>query len=345
MAINVIINSREINDMSKCFLHKQKICNSLILEFTSDAKGSGVFLPIDNFCVRKPSAIFADGKYWIYADIIPWENPYWPDSYDTSIHAFSSNDCIDWMYHGEFVSHRKKDAWDYGGVATPGAVCFQDKIYIFYSGREKTDGKGWRQIGMAVADNPQGPFSKTSRPVIASTDSGSHLDDPIPIISHDGKKIELYFRQADHHLSPPNYTIKKTDSADGGVTWSLPVDVLKSNSRVKAYETVEVIRIGNETILISFDHFIKGGNKLAFRVSQDGINFSEAEDLYFEDSMCKGWESTKCGFQVVFIPDADDAFRHIGIARTIDKAGHYNQKIFPCIFSKKDIDHNVHKLI
>lgn len=320
--------------MSECFLRKQKIHDGLVLEFASDAKDKGVFLPVDNFCVRKPTAIFADGKYWIYADVIPWDNPYWPNSYDSSIHAFSSNDCKDWKHHGEFISHREKDTWDYGGVATPGAVCFKEKTYIFYSGREKTDGKGWRQIGMAVADNPQGPFYKIPDPVIVASSSSSHLDDPIPIISRDGQKIELYFRQADQHLPHSNYAIRKTDSADGGVTWTEPIDVFRSDDKkIKACETNEVIRIGNETILASFDHFFEGKNKLAFRFSQDGINFSEAEDLYFEDAMGKGWASTNCAFQIVFIPDANGVFKHIGIARTTDKAGHYNQKFFPCIFS------------
>lgn len=73
-------------------------------------------LPVYGFCVRKPAAVFAENRYWIYADVIPWDNPYWPDTYDTSIHAFSSPDCREWEYHGEVVGHKEVGAWDYGGV-------------------------------------------------------------------------------------------------------------------------------------------------------------------------------------------------------------------------------------
>ena len=118
------------------------------------------FLPAEKFCIRKTTIVFVKNMYWIYADVISWDNEYWPNTYDTCIHAFSSPDCSKWAYHGKVIPHRENNAWDYGGVATPGAIYFNEKIYIFYSGREKTSGKGWRQIGMAVADNPAGHSKK-----------------------------------------------------------------------------------------------------------------------------------------------------------------------------------------
>ena len=51
-----------------------------------------VFLPVENFCIRKPSGIFSEGKYWIYADVVPWKHSYWPNTYDTSIHAGISSE-------------------------------------------------------------------------------------------------------------------------------------------------------------------------------------------------------------------------------------------------------------
>lgn len=306
----------------------QDLGSGIQLAFTDNAEEQAVFLPTDNFCVRKPAAIFLGGKYWLYVDVIPWDHPFWPDTYDTSIHAFSSNDCREWDYHGEVVTHRQTGAWDFGGVATPGAVVLDDRIYLFYSGREFPGRDGVRQIGMAVAENPQGPFIKAEQPVIVPRHPESHLDDPIPILSEDGKGIDLYFRRADHQLSPSEYAIRLTKSFDNGQTWSDPVDVLHSDEKIRAYETAEVARIGDQVLLSTFDHFAEGGCKTAFRMSKDGVNFTDCPDLYLDDHLCDGWDAPSCMLQIVLIPDADGINRHLGITRNIDEYGHYNQAIY-----------------
>ncbi len=290
-----------------------------------------VFLPVKDFCVRKTTSVFAENEYWIYADVIPWNHKYWPDTYDTSIHAFSSPDCQKWSYHGEAVGHRENNAWDYGGVATPGAIYFNNKIYIFYSGREKTNGKGWRQIGMAIADHPAGPFHKNAVPIIAPVNKDSHLDDPIPIISENGKCIDLYFRQADHYLPPPNYSICKVQSGDAGQTWSEPITVLKADNVTRAYETLEILHINGHTILITFDHFAKSGLKTAFRMSPDGTTFNTKADFYLEDQLPASWTKPLCAFNVMFMRDDNNNYTHIGITREFDNKQHYNMEIYPII--------------
>lgn len=291
-------------------------------------KKAPIFLPTENFCVRKTTAVYAENKYWIYADIIPWNHQYWPDTYDTSIHAFSSPDGNKWTYHGEVIRHREASRWDYGGVATPGAVYFNKKIYIFYSGRQKTSGKGWRQIGMAVADNPAGPFTKADSPVIPSNNADCHLDDPIPIISSDGKNIELYYREAARHLPPPNYRICKTDSNDGGKTWAEPITILQSDTTNRAYETLDVMHIKGKTVLVTFDHFEKGGLKTAFRISNKNNIFNANADFYLEDELPDEWTRPLCAFNIMFMHD-NEQYTHIGITREIDAKKHYNMAIYP----------------
>jgi Glycosyl hydrolases family 32 N-terminal domain len=312
-----------------CQIRKKQILDSgLQLAFTEDTDGGKVFLPTDNFCVRKPAAIFADGKYWIYADVVPWSNPHWPDTYDTSIHAFSSCDCRKWEYHGEVIAHQEANSWDLGGVATPGAVVLNDHVHIFYSGREKIDADGIRQIGMAVADNPLGPFIKTAKPVIVPVHPETHLDDPIPILSENGKEIDLYFRQAEHQLDPSQYSIRLSKSTNSGTNYSKSIPVLKSNANIRACETAEVVRIGKQVLLSTFDHLQNGSCKTAFRLSENGIDFKNCKNLYLDDHLCCGWDIPSCMLQIVLIPDVDGKCRHLGITRPVDNKGHYNLGIY-----------------
>lgn len=287
------------------------------------------FLPTDNFCIRKTTSVFINNRYWIYADVIPWNHKYWPDTYDTSIHAFSSPDCNQWTYHGEVVRHRENTAWDFGGVATPGALYNNEKIFIFYSGREKTNGKGWRQIGVAIADNPAGPFKKNDLPAVKSTVPESHLDDPIPIISEDGRGIDLYYRQADHHLQPPNYSIRRIQSKDGGITWSEPIIIRAADKIIRAYETLDAIRINGNTILVTFDHFSNGELKTAFYSSPDGKYFRKEAICYLEDFLPKEWTKPVCAFNVMLMSGAQSKLTHIGITRAVDNKSHYNMEIYP----------------
>ena len=105
--------------------------------------------------------------------------------------------------------------------------------------------------------------------------------------------------------------------------------MVRADSRVRAYETVEVKRIGDIVILANFEHFTGGGFKTGFMISRNGREFSAAPDHYMEDHLCRGWEVAIDGLQIVFIPDADGVHRHIGISHTIDKQRHYNLAIYP----------------
>ena len=50
------------------------------------AEGTPVPLPTSDFSVRQISGFWRKGNYYVYADVVPWSNPYHPDTYDTSIH-------------------------------------------------------------------------------------------------------------------------------------------------------------------------------------------------------------------------------------------------------------------
>ena len=93
-------------------------------------------IPTERFSVRQNSAIWCDGYYYLYADVIPWDNPYHPDSYDTSIHLFKSANAENWEYHGEVIGKGKPGEWTANGERrtangerrwNSGGVCIQRK--------------------------------------------------------------------------------------------------------------------------------------------------------------------------------------------------------------------------
>jgi len=305
----------------------QRLNDNVSLDLADACEFPPVRLPVEQFCVRQVTAIYSHGQYWLYVDVVPWDHRYWPDTYDTTIHAYSSDDCRRWNYHGEILAKGDEGEWDAGGVATPGAVVLDGRTYLFYAGRHRPGPDCIRQIGLAVADQPQGPFVKMRRPIVIADHPENHLDDPVPIVSASGRGIDLYYRHAEHHLDPPPYSIRLTTSDHLVNTWTEPIVVLQSDDKVRAYETAEAIRINGQVLLATFDHFHHGHPKTALRWSSDGTHFVACDDLYLDDHLCAGWQRPSCMLQFALIPDADGVPRHMGICRPIDDAGHYNMQI------------------
>ncbi len=282
----------------------------------------------DGFCLRKASAIFVQDRYWVYADIVPWDNPHWPNTYDTSIGLFSSEDCSDWKYHGIVVKHKNQDfRYDFGGVTTPDAIMFSGKIFLFYAGKENLDGGGKRHILCATSDSPDGIFIKHKKPIAESHADHIHFDDPIAILSEDKKRIELYYRYANHKAG--FYEIMKVTSSDGE-NWSAPITVLKSSDKIRAYETAQGCRITvgdkSSVLLWTFDHFATGEFKTGIRISSDGNIFSENDCLYLDDYWAES--IPHCGLQTICLSKDESSIEYLGIAKNIDNVGHYGIEIY-----------------
>jgi len=130
-----------------------------------------------------PSAHEWDGRYWIYpshdvAGSKGWDMVDW--------HAFSSTDLVRWTDHGVIFSLRdipwaKKWAW------APDAMKRNGKYYFYVTADD--------QIGVGVADRPDGPFKDAlGKPLIARGESGTRVMDPAVFVDDDGQAY-LYFGQ------------------------------------------------------------------------------------------------------------------------------------------------------
>jgi arabinoxylan arabinofuranohydrolase len=107
-------------------------------------------------------------------------------------HVFSSEDLIHWADHGVIVS-QDKTSWvkpDSYSMWAPDCIYRNGKYYFYFPSmpRDSSYGRGFT-IGVAVAENPEGPFIPEDEPI-----RGVHGIDPNVFIDKDGQAY-LYWAQ------------------------------------------------------------------------------------------------------------------------------------------------------
>ena len=119
-----------------------------------------------------PEIIYSNqtGKYYIYSTTDG--QPGWGGWYYT---AYSSNNLKDWTYEG-IVLDLKSDqvSWADGNAWAPAIEEKKTKdgyrYYLYFSGNPKNG--GGKQIGVAIADSPTGPFTDLGHPMITESPTG-----------------------------------------------------------------------------------------------------------------------------------------------------------------------------
>ena len=282
-----------------------------------------VALPTSRFSVRQMNAIHFKGRYYAYKDVVPWDSPHHPDTYHTSVHAYSSDDGLHWGYEGEVLPIGRPGEWDAGGVATPGACVAEGQVLLAYSGREREDGSGRRSIGLAVSADPLGPFARRPAPILTAE---GHLDDPLLVTEPgSGGRVLLY-----HRLADPRgvYTIRLAESEDAGKTWGTPTVVLSCHGDIRAMETLDAKWFGERLVLAQVEHFREGRPmKVALYVSSDGRSFTACRRKYLNDYLSVPLRFA-FGPIVTFIPEADGRIEKIALSGYADGAGHYTQWVY-----------------
>lgn len=132
-----------------------------------------------------PGIIALDGKYYIYPTtdgINGWQS--------TLFHTFSSPDLIHWTDEGVILDFADIP-WTGGVMAwAPSAVERNGKYYFYYSGGRygfnETGKDGGRNIGVAVSDSPNGPFTDIGHPLVPAGTKRGQMIDPQAFIDDDG---------------------------------------------------------------------------------------------------------------------------------------------------------------
>ena len=109
-------------------------------------------------------------KYYIYSTTDG--QPGWGGWYFT---AFSSPDLKEWTYEGVMLDLRSPQvAWANGNAWAPAIeekqIDGKYKYFFYYSGNPKTG--GGKQIGVAKADSPTGPFVDMGYPIVTESPAG-----------------------------------------------------------------------------------------------------------------------------------------------------------------------------
>ena len=126
--------------------------------------------PEQGVCRRDPSDVIKVNETY-YVWYTRTEKQY--SGYDASVWYATSSDGENWTEKGEALARGKEGSWDAFSVFTPNILKAGQRYYLFYTGVKPTPGNpeglfennsetDITAIGLAVADSPDGPFTRLS---------------------------------------------------------------------------------------------------------------------------------------------------------------------------------------
>lgn len=128
-----------------------------------------------------PEVLYSEktGRYYIYTTTDG--QPGWGGWYYT---CFSSDNLVDWRYEGINFDVRNQTSWASGNAWAPAIiekkVNYEHKYFFYFSG-DAGRRKG-KAIGVAVADNPEGPFTDAiDKPLVDYLPEGQHHGQQIDV--------------------------------------------------------------------------------------------------------------------------------------------------------------------
>ncbi|MCD6347843.1 MAG: family 43 glycosylhydrolase [Bacteroidales bacterium] len=173
-------------------------------------------------CTRRdPSDIIeVNGTWYIYyTKVIGRASGYW----GTVWAAKSRDEGYSWVEIGEVLDKGESGAFDSQATFTPNILATNNKYYLYYTGVKPTPGRDdsvfennstndFTAIGVAVSDNPEGPFLRISADPIIRV--GMHQDDfdsyrvDDAVLIYRNKQYWLYYkgRSAAHGQLGPRHT-------------------------------------------------------------------------------------------------------------------------------------------
>ncbi|MPR37016.1 glycoside hydrolase family 43 protein [Salmonirosea aquatica] len=133
-----------------------------------------------------PEGIIFDNNYWIYPTYsAPYEKQVFFD-------AFSSPDLVNWTKH-EHILDTTNVKWAKRAVWAPAIVQKDGKYFLFFGANDIQSDKEYGGIGVAVADNPAGPFKDhLGKPLIDKFYNGAQPIDQFVFHDKDGQYYIIY---------------------------------------------------------------------------------------------------------------------------------------------------------
>lgn len=127
-----------------------------------------------------PEGIIFNQQYWIYPT---YSAPY---NQQVFLDAFSSPDLVNWTKHSRIVD-TSAVKWIKRAMWAPAIVKKDNKYFLFFAGNDIQNDNEYGGIGVAVADNPEGPFKDyLGKPLIDKFYNGAQPIDQFVFCDKDG---------------------------------------------------------------------------------------------------------------------------------------------------------------
>jgi beta-xylosidase len=132
-----------------------------------------------------PEGIIFGKQYWIYPTYsAPFDEQVFMD-------AFSSADLVNWTKHSRILD-TTKIKWAKRAMWAPAVIEKGNKYYLFFGANDVHEGE-IGGIGVAVADNPAGPFKDyLGKPLIGNIYNGAQPIDQFVFKDKDGQYYMIY---------------------------------------------------------------------------------------------------------------------------------------------------------
>ena len=157
----------------------------LALALTACAESQRSGNPIIEGWYADPEGVIFGDTYWVY--------PTWSQPFPEQLHldAFSSKDLVTWQKH-ERIIDQSRISWLNSALWAPSIIEKDDKYYLMFSCNDVHEGE-IGGIGVAVADNPAGPFTDLlGKPLINDIINGAQPIDQFVFKDVDGTYYMYY---------------------------------------------------------------------------------------------------------------------------------------------------------
>ncbi len=133
-----------------------------------------------------PEGVIFGKQYWIY--------PTYSDAYNKQVFfdAFSSPDLITWTKHNHILDSTAVK-WAKRAMWAPAIIEKEGKYFLFFGANDIQSSKETGGIGVAVADNPAGPFRDyLGKPLVGQIQNGAQPIDQFVFKDKDGQYYLVY---------------------------------------------------------------------------------------------------------------------------------------------------------
>ncbi len=141
-----------------------------------------------------------DGLYYLYFSF--WEKELGFDAWVTHSkvgYATGKEPFGKFKYGGIALDGRGQGYWDRDVIHNPSVIKYGGKYYMYYMGNygngEYWDHRNHQRVGVAVAENPRGPWKRFDKPVIDISPSGHDslmTSNPAVAVTDGGKFVMIY---------------------------------------------------------------------------------------------------------------------------------------------------------